>query len=110
MGVVGPDRKRAGCTCFRIHPVPIGGLDFLRFHHKIPAPDEVWALIIEADPMESPTPCGERWCCPFFHFDVAMGAFWYVFMLVHGRLLLNCTAILVKKEPNLKAFSCRFGS
>jgi hypothetical protein len=90
--------------------MPVRGLDFLRLHHKIPAPDEVWAFIIEADPMKSPTPGGEGWCRPFFHFSVAMGAFRYVLLLAHGKLLIKCISILNNKEPNLKAFSCRFGS
>jgi hypothetical protein len=90
--------------------MPIRSLDFLRLHHKIPAPDEVWTRIIEADPMESRTPGRERWCRPFFHLGIAMGAFRYVFLLAHGRLLINGTFMLNKKEPNLKAFFFRFGS
>ena len=85
--IVGPNRKRAGTSRVRIYPVPVGGLDFLRLHHKVPAPHKVRALIIKADPLESRTPGWELWGWPFFHLRTAMRALWTV-LLAHGWLLL----------------------
>ena len=70
--IMGPGGQRTGGPCFRIEAVAVGGLHLLRFHHVIPAPFEIGALIVETDPQERCGPRGISRGLPLFHRLIAM--------------------------------------
>ena len=70
--IMGPGGQRTGSPCIRIEAVAVGGLHLLRFHHVIPAPFEIGALIVETDPQECCGPCGVGRGLPLFHCLITM--------------------------------------
>lgn len=84
VGLIGPNRQGTRRTRVRIQPVPIRGFYFLRFHHPIPATDEILTFIIKTNPLENGTPSGVLRGPPLFHGFMTMGAIG-AFLIVHGH-------------------------
>lgn len=86
VGFIGPNREGPRSPSIRILPVPIGSFYFLRFHHPVPATDEVLTFIVKTDPLENGTPCRVLRRPPLFHRFMTVGAR-RTFLIVHVRRL-----------------------
>ena len=98
MCVLGPARQGPGFPGIRIQTVPVGSLGLLGFHHPVPPPHKVGALIIEAHPLKGRRPCGELRCSPPFHLLVTMGTFGNS-LIIHCLTPYTCETGFIMPTP-----------